>query len=86
MTCFYSFQMCPYLGEKPYWLEPDLEQPGGNRTFTKLAGREHAAMCYDKEESRLIVFGGWANKWLDDIWQINVSIAFQLTGVGWADG
>jgi dynein heavy chain, axonemal len=31
------------------------------------------AICYDKEESRLIVCGGWANKWLDDVWQINVS-------------
>ncbi|KAF4684863.1 hypothetical protein FOZ63_013786, partial [Perkinsus olseni] len=25
------------------------------------------------DESRLIVFGGWSNKWLDDVWQINVS-------------
>ena len=20
-----------------------------------------------------MIFGGWANKWLDDVWQINVS-------------
>ncbi|OLP90720.1 Dynein alpha chain, flagellar outer arm [Symbiodinium microadriaticum] len=25
------------------------------------------------EESRLIMYGGWANKWLDDCWQINVA-------------
>ena len=25
------------------------------------------------EESRLIMYGGWANKWLDDCWQISVS-------------
>eukprot|EP00971_Amphidinium_carterae_P062800 1242975-Amphidinium_carterae.1 len=25
------------------------------------------------KEGRLILFGGWANKWLDDSWQINVS-------------
>ncbi|CAE7236220.1 ODA11 [Symbiodinium pilosum] len=30
-------------------------------------------MCYDSEESRLIMYGGWANKWLDDCWQINVA-------------
>lgn len=26
-----------------------------------------------RQESRLVIFGGWANKWLDDVWQINVS-------------
>ena len=25
------------------------------------------------QESRLIMYGGWANKWLDDCWQISVS-------------
>merc|ERR1712196_586143 len=50
-----------------------MGQPGGGRAFRKIPGREHASMCYEKEESRLIIFGGWANKWLDDVWQINVS-------------
>ena len=30
-------------------------------------------MLFRSDESRLIIFGGWANKWLDDVWQINVS-------------
>ena len=28
---------------------------------------------FPAQESRLVIFGGWANKWLDDVWQINVS-------------
>jgi dynein heavy chain len=51
------------------WDEPKLE----GDLSVKCPPREHAAMCYEPEESRLIVFGGWANKWLDDVWQINVS-------------
>ncbi|CAJ1331853.1 unnamed protein product [Effrenium voratum] len=35
--------------------------------------REHTSIVYDAEESRLIMYGGWSNKWLDDCWQINVS-------------
>ena len=35
--------------------------------------REHSAICYEPEESRLIIFGGWANRWLNDVWRINVS-------------
>ena len=37
--------------------------------FTKKKTKR-AARC---QESRLVIFGGWANKWLDDVWQINVS-------------
>ncbi|CBZ52837.1 GA26239, related [Neospora caninum Liverpool] len=35
--------------------------------------REHAAMAYDAEESLLVLFGGWVDDWLDDIWTLNVS-------------
>lgn len=56
------------LGKKLVWSDPALENKK-----QMLTAREHAAMCYDPEESRLIVFGGWANKWLDDVWQLNVS-------------
>ncbi len=59
---------CLCLGAKYDWSTPALED-----TANTIGAREHCAMCYDSEESRLIVFGGWSNKWLDDVWQINVS-------------
>jgi dynein heavy chain len=35
--------------------------------------REYCAMAYDHRESRLVVFGGWNNGWLNDIYALNVS-------------
>jgi len=35
--------------------------------------REYAGMTYDQRESRLIVFGGWNNGWLDDLYSLNVA-------------
>ena len=35
--------------------------------------RELTSMSYDHRNSRLIVFGGWANKWMNDIYALNVS-------------
>ncbi|CAE8608619.1 unnamed protein product [Polarella glacialis] len=62
------------LGEERRWMSPmAAEEKGKTSTSTLPPGREHTAMCYDSEECRLIMFGGWANKWLDDCWQINVS-------------
>lgn len=52
------------------WDEPKLEMTPDQPL---PAPREHSAISYDFVESRLIIFGGWANKWLPDVWQINVS-------------
>ena len=35
--------------------------------------REYGSMVYDHKDSRLILFGGWENEWLDDLWSLNVS-------------
>lgn len=35
--------------------------------------REYAALAYDHRDSRLLVFGGWANGWLNDMYALNVS-------------
>ncbi|CAD7974700.1 unnamed protein product [Amoebophrya sp. A25] len=61
---------CLLLADKFEWSTPTLENKAND---ARIPPREHTAICYDKEESRLIFFGGWANKWLDDCWQINVS-------------
>ena len=36
-------------------------------------GRENASVVYDSKVCRIIVFGGWANEWLDDSYGLNVS-------------
>jgi len=43
--------------------------------------REYAAMTYDQKESRLILFGGWSNGWLNDLYSLNVS---KITGPPYA--
>jgi dynein heavy chain len=35
--------------------------------------REYAGMTYDNRESRLVVFGGWNNGWMDDMYSLNVA-------------
>ena len=41
-------------------------------------GRENAAICYDGNSSRILLFGGWANQWLDDVWQLKVGPTFKF--------
>ena len=38
-------------------------------------------MFFEKEDSRLVIFGGWANNWLDDMWALNVG---SITGPSYA--
>lgn len=35
--------------------------------------REYSSMSYDAKNSRLIIFGGWANEWLNDVYILNIS-------------
>ena len=35
--------------------------------------REDTAWVYDNKSCRLMMFGGWANRWLGDTWALNVS-------------
>lgn len=43
--------------------------------------REYAAMSYDQKDSRLLLFGGWSNGWLNDLYSLNVS---KITGPPYA--
>lgn len=43
--------------------------------------RESTAMVYDDDMNRLIVFGGWSNTYLDDIYELNIS---KITGPSYA--
>ena len=64
------------LGDQYTWEEPPLEDASDaarKRDGDGPCPREHTAICYDPEESRMVIFGGWSNKWLDDVWQVNVS-------------
>jgi len=35
--------------------------------------REDTAMAYDPKSCKIIIFGGWSNRWLGDTWTLNVS-------------
>jgi dynein heavy chain, axonemal len=35
--------------------------------------REDTAMAYDPKTCKVILFGGWSNRWLGDTWTLNVS-------------
>lgn len=43
--------------------------------------REYAAMSYDSKDSKLLLFGGWSNGWLNDLYSLNVS---KITGPPYA--
>ena len=43
--------------------------------------RENCALVYDQDDQRLVLFGGWANNYLNDIYQINIS---SITGPDYA--
>lgn len=38
-------------------------------------------MVYDSDSNRLIVFGGWSNKYMSDLYEINIS---KVTGPSYA--
>lgn len=40
---------------------------------TPPCGRSDTTLTYDDKGSRLIIFGGWANVWLNDIYSLDVS-------------
>jgi len=35
--------------------------------------REYASMVYDFKNYRLVIFGGWANEWRNDVYALNIS-------------
>ncbi|KAK9867723.1 hypothetical protein WJX84_004647 [Apatococcus fuscideae] len=57
---------------------------------TPPSPREDTAWVYDAKSCCLIVFGGWANRWLGDTWRLNVSLVigppYACTGLGPAIG
>ena len=68
----------------------DLKEDLDNANVNKLVlddpqilpkERENTSMIYDREEQRLIIFGGWSNNMLGDIHELNIS---QITGPEYA--
>jgi len=43
--------------------------------------RENSSFVYDQDEQRLVLFGGWSNNYLNDIYQINIG---SITGPDYA--
>lgn len=43
--------------------------------------RENASLIYDQDDQRLVLFGGWSNNYLGDIYQVNIS---NITGPEYA--
>lgn len=43
--------------------------------------RENTAMVYDENNNRIIVFGGWSNKYMNDVHELNIS---SITGPQYA--
>jgi len=39
----------------------------------KPKARESTALIYDPSDSRIIMFGGWSNAWMGDMYSLNVS-------------
>ena len=35
--------------------------------------REDSAWVYEAKTCSLLMFGGWANRWLGDLWKLNVA-------------
>ncbi|ETN24826.1 hypothetical protein PPTG_01014 [Phytophthora nicotianae INRA-310] len=60
------------------WSIPEIEG-------TPPCGRSDTTLAYDDKGSRLIVFGGWANAWLNDIFYLDVSCVvgppYGITGI-----
>lgn len=55
------------------WRSVNLEPDDDSKKIVRPKARESPAIFYDLNESRLIIFGGWSNNWLDDMWSLNVS-------------
>ena len=55
------------------WRTVNLEPEDESKKIVRPKARESPAIFYDLNESRLIVFGGWSNNWLDDMYSLNVS-------------
>lgn len=55
------------------WRNVNLEPEDDTKKILKPKARENPAIFYDQQDSRIIIFGGWANNWLEDMWALNVS-------------
>ena len=73
------------MSEETYYLDIDNEKQMTWHTIKvegeKPRAREQSTMFYDQNESRIIVFGGWANSWLSDMYALKVNM---ITGPPYA--
>jgi dynein heavy chain len=63
------------------WRAVELENEEDGKHVLKPKPREQPAIFYDLYEQRVIVYGGWSNNWLSDMWSLNVSM---ITGPPYA--
>lgn len=55
------------------WKTVNLETESDNKTVVKPKPRESPGIFYDSQDQRIIIYGGWSNNWLGDMWSLNVS-------------
>lgn len=62
--------MLLYYVEDKAWPEFTLDQTDKHPKPTK---RESCALMYDIKKRRMLIYGGFSNEWLDDLWALDVS-------------
>jgi dynein heavy chain, axonemal len=55
------------------WMVIKTEDDDGETAGYYPPEREYSSMIYDTKNYRLVIFGGWANEWLNDVHALNVS-------------
>jgi hypothetical protein len=77
----FNSDICTLDIETLSWRTFELEKNETDKDILQPQKRESSQMVYDHKDSRLVMFGGWSNEGLGDLWSLNVS---QIVGPPYA--